>query len=247
MFDDVLFGWDRKRLRAVSNAYLAGAAFAKGSQSFSLIHAAIFEDMQREVLSADTVGRHLSNIAELKEAYAAGYIDHLDHDEDDNRLKYLMRDVDSTAAEAMYEMSGSLRELHFYGLDSAEIMEAVLRQLIMLRDTAVDKASMRRPGLLSWFYNRKRSKNARELRKQYLHAVPDGDLSHAMALAALEFCKRSRKTSPDEASDWITAADYLRAASINVCSIDRPETLAALEKVEQEAEEFNERHVPSAV
>ncbi|TLX16367.1 hypothetical protein [Rhizobium sp. MHM7A] len=241
MFDDVLFGWDGKRSRAVENAYLAGAAFAEGSVSFTLIHAALFEEMRREIADVGVVARQVPSIVELKEAYAAGYIDHLDHDEDDNRLKYLMRDVDETAVSTMSQASASLHELSFYGLDSAEIMEAVLRQLMIMRDAAVETARLRKRGLFSWFSRKKKARHLRELGCNYLHAVPDADLSHAMALAALEFCRKSKETSPDEASDWIIAADYLRTASINVCHIDRAETLAALEKVEQVADDFNEQ------
>lgn len=241
MFDDVLFGWDEKRSRAVENAYLAGAAFAEGSAFFKPIHAALFEEMRREIAEVDVVVRHVPSIAELKEAYAAGYIDHLDRDEADNRLKYLMRHVDGTAISAMSEASRSLHELSFYGLDSAEIMEAVLRQLMIMRDAAMETARFSKRGFFSWFSSDKKARQLRELERNYLHAVPDADLSHAMALAALEFCRQAKKTSPDEASDWIIAADYLRAASINVCHIDRAETLAALEKVEQVADDFNEQ------
>jgi hypothetical protein len=246
MFDDVLFGWDGKRLRAVENAYLAGAAFAEGSVSFTLIHAAIFEEMRREISDVDVVARFVPSIAELKEAYAAGYIDHLDHDEDDNRLKYLMRDVDETAISTMSQASESLHELSFYGLDSAEIMEAVLRQLMIMRDLAVQIARSKKRGVFAWLSGRKRARQIRELERNYLHSVPDADLSHAMALAALEFCRKSKETSPDEASDWIIAADYLRTASINVCHIDRAETLAVLDRVEQVADDFNEQHAHMA-
>jgi hypothetical protein len=241
MFDDVLFGWDGKRSRAVKNAYLAGAAFAERSISFNRIHTALFEEMRREIAEVGVSIRHIPSIAELKEAYAAGYIDHLDQDEDDNRLKYLMREVDQAAVSTMSEASESLHELNFYGLDSAEIMEAVLRQLMILRDTVVTSACSSKPGVFSWFSRKKKLAQLAELERNYLHAVPDVDLSHAMALAALEFCRKSKQTSPDEASDWIIAADYLRTASINVCHIDRLETLAALEKVEQVADDFNEQ------
>jgi hypothetical protein len=241
MFDDVLFGWDGKRSHAVTSAYLAGAAFAEGSQSFTLIHAALFEDIRREIADVGVVARHVPSIAELKEAYAAGYIDHLDHDEADNRLKYLMREVDGAAVSTMSQASESLNELSFYGLDSSEIMEAVLHQLMIMRDVAVENARSTKSGIFPWISRRKKARQIRDLERNYLHTVPDADLSHAMALAALEFCRRSKETSPDEVSDWIIAADYLRTASINVCHIDRAETLAALEKVEQVADDFNEQ------
>lgn len=246
MFDDVLFGWDRKRSRSVSNAYKAGAAFAAGSASFMVIHTAIFEEMYREIVDTDILDRHIPSIAELKEAYAAGYIDHIDHDDGDSRLKLLMRDVDEIAISTMSQASESLIDLSFYGLDSSEIMEAVLRQLLVLREVAVNSARVNEPGVFSWFSQRRRARKLREFELSYLHRVPDADLSHAMALAALEFCRKSRATSPDEAGDWIIAADYLRTASINVCHIDRAETLAALETVEQVADDFNERHASLA-
>lgn len=246
MFDDVLFGWDEKRSRTVSNAYWAGAAFADGNGNFSMLHDAIYNEMKQEISRPDIIGRHVPSVVELKEAYAAGYIDHLCQDEADNRLKYLMRHVDGSAMAVMLNVSPALNHLQLYGLDSAEIMEAVLRQLLVLRDNAVGAIAKRKAGLFSWFANRKRARLARELHDKYLQAVPDADLSHAMALAALEFCKRCKATSPDEAGDWITAADYLRTASINVCHIDRPDTLAALEKVDQEADAFNERHASLA-
>lgn len=241
MFDDVLFGWGGKRSHAATSAYLAGAAFAEGSQSFTLIHTALFEWIRKEIAEVGVVARHVPNIAELKEAYAAGYIDYLIHDEADNRLKYLMREVDETAVSTMSQASESLHELAFYGLDSSEIMEAVLQQLMILREIAVENERQKKRSLLPWFSGKKKARKLRELELNYLHAVPDADLSHAMALAALEFCRRSKETSPDEASDWIIAADYLRTASINVCHIERAETLAALEKVEQVADDFNEQ------
>ena len=241
MFDDVLFGWGGKRSQAVSRAYLAGSLFAEGSQTFTIIHNALFEGIRQEIADVGVVARHVPIIAELKEAYAAGYIDHLVHDEADNRLKYLMREVDESAISAMSQASESLQELAIYGLDSSEIMEAVLQQLLIMRDVAVENERQRKTGLFSWLRARKNARKLRELALNYLHSVPDADLSHAMALAALEFCRKSKQSSPDEASDWIMAADYLRTASINTCRIDRPETLAALEKVEQVADDFNEQ------
>lgn len=245
MFDDVLFGWDDKRRRTLSNAYLTGAAFANGSSSFEVLHNANFKDMISEVDTFSEAGPDLCSIADLKEAYAAGFLDHAFNELDDSRLKYLMREIDQTAIKRMLSISASLRMLAMFGLQSSEIVEGVFKQLLAMRQAAVLKLVRDQGGFRAAITRRWRTRKAQYLWDRFLDEITPEEFSHALAMAALDFIRKSKTMSPDEAADWMTAADFLRTASINLAFNQRKDTLEALDKIEWEADEFNEKHAAS--